>query len=185
MRLAGYSCVAAAFLLTACQASGDPIEQERSVYQALLLHMGAGKATKLVVESESVSNEQLPKDFERLGIKDSDIEESFKLMNAQPSAVPWEGVDIKELVLVSDKEIAEIFRDGPSLQHLWESFYRRYPGAPGLIGASRVGFNSDATEAVVYIELRCGGLCGSGYIAHLHKSVWGWKVKRVEHLWVS
>lgn len=67
----------------------------------------------------------------------------------------------------------------------WKEFYERYPNSPGMISLSRVGFNSDKDQALVYVGNSCGGLCGKGYYVMLMKSDRVWKVQKEMLLWVS
>jgi hypothetical protein len=67
----------------------------------------------------------------------------------------------------------------------WKEFYEKYPSSPGIISLSRVGFNSDKDQAIVYVANVCGGLCGKGYYLSLVKSGEGWKVQKEMLLWVS
>jgi hypothetical protein len=36
----------------------------------------------------------------------------------------------------------------------WLAYYKRYPGASGIVTWSRVGFNADGTEALFYESYR-------------------------------
>jgi hypothetical protein len=67
----------------------------------------------------------------------------------------------------------------------WKDFYERYPGSRGVISLSRVGFNSERNQAIVYVENVCAGLCGRSYYVLLMKSKQGWKVEKEMRLWVS
>ena len=67
----------------------------------------------------------------------------------------------------------------------WKEFYETYPTSPGIISLSRVGFNSNKDEAVVYVANSCGGLCGKGYYVSLMKGEKDWKVQKEMLLWVS
>lgn len=179
------SAIIFAFLMVACRSSPDPVEQEPKVYRTLLLQLGAHKARKLVVRASSSLGGQGFIDMARLGIEDETLKKSFKLVNAQPSAVPWGKTGIDKLGIVSDNEVRDIFRDERPLKQSWKAFYRRYPGSGGLIAVSRVGFDAGAEKAVVYLEIRCGALCGTGNIAYFKKGLFGWKLEKLEELWVS
>ena|SRR2546425_2981587 len=50
----------------------------------------------------------------------------------------------------------------------WATFRREY-GAEGWLTFSDVLFTRDALDALVYYEARCGGLCGEGRYAWLHR----------------
>ena len=92
--------------------------------------------------------------------------------------------DIKRrYVLVSEKEIEDIFKEGGGW---WEEFYRRYPESRGFATFSRVGFNADKTQALVYQAHSCGGLCGGGGYVLLVKVNGVWTNKgTVGPVWVS
>lgn len=67
----------------------------------------------------------------------------------------------------------------------FEEFNRLFPKSPGFTVLSRVGFNPDKTEALLYIGNLCGGLCGSGQFFLLAKDGGGWKVRYSATTWVS
>lgn len=92
--------------------------------------------------------------------------------------------DIKrKYILVSEKEIDDIFKKGGGW---WEEFYRRYPETRGFATFSRVGFNDDKTQALVYQAHSCGGLCGGGAYVLLVKINGVWTRKgTVGPVWVS
>jgi len=57
----------------------------------------------------------------------------------------------------------------------WDKFYERYPGSPGWIEFSAVGFNQDKTLAVLYVAHHCGLTCGGGGIRTLLKKDGKWQ----------
>ncbi|MBC7674345.1 MAG: hypothetical protein H7247_18145 [Polaromonas sp.] len=60
----------------------------------------------------------------------------------------------------------------------WSAFFHRYPGSPGRIEVSRVGFGRDGTSALVHVEYACGGLCGGTIYVLLAKRSGKWHVIR-------
>lgn len=99
--------------------------------------------------------------------------------------------DVKvKYVLVSAEEIDGFFKevDGETNRVMdgWKKFYEKYPKSGGFVNFSRVGFNSDKTQALVYQSHSCGGLCGGGsYLLFTKKSgVWVEKGS-VGPVWVS
>ena len=83
-------------------------------------------------------------------------------------------------VLVQREELEQFLKEGR-----WEEFYKKYPDSRGFISFSRVGFNREMNEALVYFEHWCGGLCGSGIYLQLKKEDEGWRVFKVERAWIS
>jgi hypothetical protein len=85
--------------------------------------------------------------------------------------------------LISEKELDNFFnQDGGG----WEEFYRKYPESRGYSTFSRVGFNADKTQALVYQAHGCGGLCGGGAYVLLVKKNGVWVSKgSIGPTWVS
>jgi hypothetical protein len=54
-----------------------------------------------------------------------------------------------------------------------------------IVSLSRVGFDNAHTEALVYMQYVCGGLCGEGLALFVVKENGAWKVNRVSMLWIS
>ena len=78
----------------------------------------------------------------------------------------------KPYILVDSSTIDRLFQCGPKVGI---AFYKRYPESGGYLTMSPVGFNTDKTQAIVYIASSCGSLCGRcGF--HLLERVQGnWK----------
>jgi hypothetical protein len=87
------------------------------------------------------------------------------------------------VLLVSETELETIFRDGSDG---WDEFRRRYPGARGFVGFTRVGFSADSTQALVSVEWRCGSLCGVGHLGFLVRQGGDeWRIREFRLLWIS
>ena len=67
----------------------------------------------------------------------------------------------------------------------WEEFYRRYPDSPGITTLSRVGFNRERTEALVYMGAQLHYLAGAGNLYRLEKQDGVWKIVEKVMLWIS
>jgi len=79
--------------------------------------------------------------------------------------------------LLSDADLRSIFH-GKYGDLEWTDFYRRYPKSSGFIMLSRIGFNTDHTEALAYMGSRCGPDCGDLYFFLLEKTGGSWTVKK-------
>ncbi|MDC0936014.1 hypothetical protein OAS39_06985 [Pirellulales bacterium] len=65
------------------------------------------------------------------------------------------------------------------------SYFDTYPRGQGLATISRVGFNDDGTEALLYFGAHAGGLAGSGYYLLLRVQDDKWtEIERVA-AWIS
>jgi hypothetical protein len=85
-------------------------------------------------------------------------------------------------VLFDNAEFHRLFRD---VTKGWEEFYRRFPNSGGFIRFSRVGFNVERTQALVYVEHGCGGTCGAGRYLLLAKREGVWRIEGAYMAWIS
>jgi hypothetical protein len=83
--------------------------------------------------------------------------------------------------LISDAEIDQIFNRGGE----WNEFYRRYPFSRGLVFLSRVGFNKNMTQALLYFVQEYDGSAGEGYLTLLAKTKSGWERISQVTVWIS
>ena len=67
----------------------------------------------------------------------------------------------------------------------WRDFYKTYPKTSGAFSVSRVGFNENHDEAIIYVATQCGGLCGHGEFTLLEKEGAVWRIKQSFPLWES
>jgi hypothetical protein len=84
-------------------------------------------------------------------------------------------------ILISEKEKNDIFQSGRG----WDDFYKKYPASQGIMSLSRVGFNSQEDQALVYIGKEENWEGGRGYIFLLIKENNVWKIKREVIAWIS
>jgi hypothetical protein len=85
-------------------------------------------------------------------------------------------------------ELGKYFTKPPLPGHDgWQEFYKAHPHAAGFWTFSRPGFNSDHTEAVLYVTHSCGWLCGTGHLYFLTRESPSakWTVKNRLFLWIS
>jgi len=64
-------------------------------------------------------------------------------------------------------------------------FEARFPNNLGYFVVSHVGLNLDKTEALVYVDHFCGGLCGGGGYVLMRKVGGVWHVVDQHNTWVS
>jgi hypothetical protein len=85
-------------------------------------------------------------------------------------------------VLLSAAEYDEIFAINTSS---WDVFYTRFPNSPGLTTVSRVGFNEDWSQALVYVGTISHWKSGSGMYVLLGNSSGTWQVVEQVLAWIS
>lgn len=84
---------------------------------------------------------------------------------------------------ITGATLDDVFHDGSKG---WMEFYRRFPGSRGYLALSPIAFSDDESQALIYFERHCGGLCGEGELAWLWRDRPGhWQVLRLLRFWVS
>jgi hypothetical protein len=85
--------------------------------------------------------------------------------------------------IISQDELDSLFE---SKQPRWSKFRQRYPEAKGIFTLSRVGFNPDRTQALVYVANQWDSYSGSGNYIFLVKNNRGtWKIQKTIKGWHS
>jgi hypothetical protein len=90
------------------------------------------------------------------------------------------GLGVAQVVLSREEEqkVVEESRGGG-----WNFFDKTYPGSPGIVSFSRVGLNAARTQAFVYVQMRCGSLCGAGSYVLLSKFGGEWGIQNSYGIW--
>ena len=104
------------------------------------------------------------------------IFKSFEQANRQPLLLQYHFAIPKPYQIVSSAELDAAFRRRASntADDGRDGFRQSFPDSTGYLILSAVGFNSEKTIAVVYVEYRCGGLCGSSRYNILEKRAGHW-----------
>ncbi len=171
--------------LFSCTANKGALEEEVSVYKAFLNEEGIGELSAIAIQSNSVFGETVVEYLSRLKGELPEAKKSFVAMNEQVSKIPLTTKIDERVVIVPGEELTSIFGGDRPLKYSWKAFHKKYPDSNGFFGFSRVGFNGSRTEAILYVQLKCGPTCGNGFMVHLKNGVFGWYTTQMVHLWVS
>jgi hypothetical protein len=134
-------------------------------------------AVGLVNEAEQRSFKKMPRlSSETVDDFRSRLGKCLPLERKLTLTVPYVLVDANDLATVFGKR-----RDDSA----WDLFEQKYPGSPGVISFSAVGFNRNFTQALVQTNMVCGTLCGSGTMVLLLKQGRTWRVTKKVPIWVS
>lgn len=170
-------------------------EEEYAVYSALLNDGGPHTKTDrlLVIIDQpspwvSFSDEENDKFYADLkkssSVLMSETVDDLQAKNKEHYTLTRRFNTKSQYVLISEKEMKDFFKQG--VGDGWGKFYKKYPGSGGFLTFSRVGFNADKTQALVYHAYSCGGLCGGGTYYLLIKKNSVWVVKgSIGPAWVS
>jgi hypothetical protein len=101
---------------------------------------------------------------------------SFEAVNQQEIVLNCDFTIQKPYKMVSRDELDAAFRHLPpnAVSDGWEGFRDSFPDSSGYLILSGVGFNSDKTIALVYVEHRCGNMCGGARYYVLEKQNGQW-----------
>jgi len=77
------------------------------------------------------------------------------------------------------------FKKEPERTPEWAAFYEAFPKAKGVMTLSLPAYLATGNEAIVYVSLECGSLCGTGYIYSLLHASGTWTVTKKTMLWIS
>lgn len=85
--------------------------------------------------------------------------------------------------LVPKHKIDSILQGGYA--KAWRDFDEQYPDARYIIQFSAIGFDASSTEAIVYMQRLCPGLCGAGELILLQRRNGGWSISQVHQFWIA
>jgi hypothetical protein len=74
-----------------------------------------------------------------------------------------------------------VFRNGDE----WDEFYARFPDAGSTFQVSVPVLTPDRSQALIYVEQMCDGLCAIGEAFLLERTAQGWKQIAKVKLWIS
>jgi hypothetical protein len=81
-------------------------------------------------------------------------------------------------------QLEQIDKDIKTGNDGWGNFYKRYPNSQGVFTLSRVGFNENKTQAIVYRANQFSADGGGGVLIFLSKWEGRWQIVNEEVLWV-
>lgn len=112
---------------------------------------------------------------------EQEVVEDFLVKNGQQYPLGKFFKTNSVIIFISDDKVKEIFQG----TFRWLEFYVRYPLSQGIMGLSRVGFNSEMDQALVYMENVSGSLSGRGVYILLAKENEIWVIQEMMLAWIS
>lgn len=169
--------------------SGDRTTmEEEAVYAALLAEMYAAPAYVILDATATdlldTANTDQTLDYVLPNLRDLDpgTVDSFRVRNETAHPVRPDMDLGADYVLLSRVEMSAIFGEN---QNGWQVFYSLHPEAPGITTLSRVGFDPDFGQALVYVGTQSHWLAGAGYYVLLVKVDGAWVVDQQVMTWIS
>lgn len=177
--------------IAGAQAAASYAERELGVWSTLINH-GLDADAKMVVLAEQTSG-----DAARIARDAATVDTIVKQLDVPKSAFDdWQrrnarldhidaSLSLNVSYQVLDAKTRKELFDGVVPGTGWENFFKRYPGAPGILRISHVGFDDTLSHALVYVEHECGAECGAGHLFHLAlRAGGGWEVKGGVTVWM-
>ena len=167
-----------------------PEVEEYAVYATVINELYVAEQTKLVIIKDRTGlSHSISKDLNReleLAQRDmtatsNDTIKDFQEKNQQSYPLDDSIRTKTKCLLIGEKEVEEIYQDVDG----WSNFYKKYPDSQGIMTLSRVGFNKDLNQALVYVGNRKGGLSGMGLFILLSKGNGNWIIQDKYSAWVS
>jgi hypothetical protein len=162
---------------------GDPELEEYAVYSAVITQMYV--PTKVIVLRNEVavvgSDTPFRPLLNRLTSLSRATMNDYDAKNKAPHPLRPLFTLPNPYVLIGQEEIDAVYQDQGAG---WKRFAEKYPGAPGIITVSRVGFNAQRTQALLLLGQGCGTRCGRGLYVLLVKKHGTWEIAQEELLYV-
>jgi hypothetical protein len=162
------------------------IADEQVVLVACLARLHLGE--RQVVRSLTRSGLQTPADERMLSYLRENLEgldeetlNDFLAKNRERHFIEPDLNPISRLVCVGDAEFEHIFRDGDG----WARFRRAFPGSDGTLRFSRVGFDRDVTQGMLYAGQQFDWNLGSGGFWLFSKLDGEWIEAGIVGNWIS
>jgi len=163
-------------------------DSEYKVYSSVILSKNDPQSVNKIVIYPLTYNQTICynydcfQNFKNYSLKnDSMLVGDYKNKNARTYKLANKFSIPQTVILISEEELNEIFQNKKG----WDEFNEKYSNSSGIIQISRVGFNSNQTQAILYYSYQRGLVWGEGYLIFLTKYEGKWMVKEENLLWVS
>lgn len=160
-------------------------DEEYEIYSAVIKQMYVQPNTKqLVIEERTFrydfgSENDEPWRDKRKGLTiDGSAVEDYEARNSRQWLLNKASFKLPvKANLVTDLDLKAIFH-GNWGDLEWINYYRRFPDSRGFVMLSRIGFNTEHTQALLYVGSRCGPRCGDIHFLLLEKANGTWTTKK-------
>ncbi|MEM7542361.1 MAG: hypothetical protein AAF384_12375 [Pseudomonadota bacterium] len=176
--------------VSACHAEIDAVEL--SVLNAVMAH-GLDASYKFVTIAETTTGDSAgifaknrsPETLADLWQIPTALLVDWRDKNLTPETI----VETFELPInyqmLSGEHLTEIFVDEDAYAG-WRRYYERFQDSAGILRISRVGFDSNQSAALVYMEHQCGLECGQGRVVYLtYDPKEGWQPLLSIIVWIA
>ena len=110
---------------------------------------------------------------------------SFETRNRKPIVLSAENFEQHSVSIVAEHELSKIFNRAEGGGGWWPEYYERFADAQGILTLSRVGFNSEGTQALLYYGNQYAGLGGKGEMVLFDRVDNRWLITKRYMIWIS
>lgn len=195
-----YLCTLVIILLFSGCAGSSPISapaghssgaEEYAVYDTVIEQIYIRDQIEQIVIKDETSlgnfnNEELEGIFQRVGSKLTALQKTtfndFRAKNKQSQRLnELFNLRVNYALISKDEENELLYQRADG----WVAFYKKYPKSQGILTTSRVGFNPEMNQALVYVGNQSGPKTGAGYYVLLAKENGTWVIKDRYGAWLS
>ena len=161
-------------------------DEEYKIYLAVL-----GKDREMFVVRDKTGIDDTAKNYKKSIIREAlrelsdETYDDFKVKAEKQASLEKKFPTRNNYTLISldelKKSFAYVFDDDIN----WDKFYQEHPKSRGIYTFSRVGFNRQGSQALVFVTNWCRSLCGEGNFYLLEKENEEWKVVENRMIWIS
>jgi hypothetical protein len=159
-------------------------EEEYEIYSSIIKQYYLRPDTKLIMIEERTFRYDFAVDEEPWREKkkgviiDGSAADDYELKNGQQWLLNKDAFKLPvKAALITDHDLKAIFH-GKWGDLEWINYYRRFPDSRGFVMFSRIGFNAQRTQGLMYVGSRCGPRCGDRYFLLLEKTNGAWSIKK-------
>jgi len=160
-------------------------DEEYEIYSSLIKQIYILPETKLIIVEERTfrydfgNQNDEPWREKKKGVSiDESAVENYEARNGQQWLLNKASFKLPvKANLITDLDLKAIFH-GTWGDLEWINYYRRFPDSRGFVMVSRVGFNTQHTQALLYVGSRCGPGCGDIHFLLLEKTNDTWTTKK-------
>jgi len=160
---------------------GDTVEYQRNIDDYTKQIKKWGKDTTIVIAVIDTLFTCFNKDVERQEFTEHGYNEAYKAMT--DSLITSRPLDLSK-IRNRERIILKYHSEFHEGMKIWErenyDFF-----LSGVLGISRIYFDSSRQFALFYCSFMCGGRCGEGMIVYIRKINDKWTIEKMISMWVS
>lgn len=179
-------CLGSASTLRSQSTSADGVsDEEYEIYSSVIKQTYLRPDTKMLVIEErtfrydfAIDDDEPWRDKKKGLTIEQSAAEDYENRNGKKWLLNKKSFKLPvKISIITDLDLKAFFH-GNWGELQWINYYRRFPDARGFIMLSRIGFNTEKTQALLYIGSRCGPGCGDIHFLLLEKVDGVWATKK-------